>query len=198
MCAIREGLDVIDFPTGAGNERGAAWTELVMGKLCKIGQRQVRCYVCVSGSHGAEAPGWLYNMTWLEYTAHKVGVEKTTGSLVDAHLVAECEWSTKVGDVEDDFSKLMLARAGVRLMICCAPWSTRGDRNKNAWGREITNAEEMADTLAEWVRRFKGTRSEDAYLLAVLGWNEGLERYGFNYFTLGLNGATPFRALLSG
>ena len=35
---------------------------------------------------------------------------------VEAPLVAECEWGNK-GGIEDDFEKLLLARAGVRMMI---------------------------------------------------------------------------------
>ena len=188
MHAIREGLDGVEFPH---NDTFKGWTGLVLRKLCDIGQRQFRCYVCTNKTHAPEAEcgEWLYDMTWLEYTGHNIGQAESAGWLVDAHLVAECEWASngpnRVGQVEDDFSKLLLAYAGVRLMVFY-DW-------KSTWDREdINNAEDMADNLAEQVRRFNGLRAEDAYLLAVLGWDDSGQVLGFKYFTLGLNGALPF------
>ena len=56
---------------------------------------------------------WLYAVTWLDY--EKNGRGELVG-LVDAPLVAECEWGNE-GDIEDNFEKLLLARTGARLMI---------------------------------------------------------------------------------
>ena len=183
MHAIREGLDGMEFSL---SDTWAGWTGLVLAKLCDIGQRQFRCYVCTDKTHApkAECGEWLYDMTWLEYTDHDAGKAEASGSLIHAHLVAESEWGD-VGAIEDDFSKLMLARAGVRLMVCY-------DRREKSGREGINNADDMAGNLAECVRRFNGTRAEDAYLLAVLGWDAGLEAFRFRYFTLGLNGALPF------
>ena len=50
---------------------------------------------------------WLYDVTWLEYEGEL---------LTDAPLVAECEWSGGE-EIDHDFQKLLLARAGVRLTI---------------------------------------------------------------------------------
>ena len=55
----------------------------------------------------------LYDVTWLKHE---------NDELVDAPLVAECEWGNK-RDIEYDFEKLLLARAGVRLMIFDEPIS---------------------------------------------------------------------------
>ena len=177
MHAIREGLDTIHFASDVG---WADWTTKVKTKLCEIGHR-FGCYVCASQPPEAECSEWLYDMTWLEYTSHKVGEVQTSGWLIGAHLVAECEWAhgnNPIGEVEDDFSKLLLARAGVRLMIC--------------YDRHSDGPEGMAKQLAEFVQRFNGTRAEDAYLLAVLGWDDGLEAFKFNYFTLGLHGTVAW------
>ena len=67
--------------------------------------------------------------------------------MIDAHLVAECEW----GDFEaivEDFEKLLLARTGVRLMIFD--------------GRYKPGSKEIAERLARRVREFNGSRAEDA------------------------------------
>ena len=55
-------------------------------------------------------PEWLYDVTWLKYE------HEGERLLIEAPSVAECEWGNK-GDIDDDFEKLLLARAGIRLMI---------------------------------------------------------------------------------
>lgn len=186
MHAIREGLDTIDFSYGEPRNSRTEWTRLILAKLCDIGQKQFGCYVCTNRHHApkAESPAWLYNMTWLEYTAHEVGKVEPTGWLIDTPLVVKHNWGGVAG-VEADFSRLMLARAGVRLMLCY--------HLKDGWGRKgINNADDMARHLGEWVRRFNGTCAEDAYLLAVLGWDESLRAHRFRYFILGLNSDWSF------
>lgn len=191
MNAIREGLHAINFaarePTGEW-VRWEVWTQLVLAALCKVGQERFRCYVCTDRRHASKAEHgeWLtYDMMWLEYTSHTRGNPKTSGSLIGAHLVAECEWSStnrSIGDIEDDFSKLLLARAGVRLMVCYE-WGAQWRHEK------IKDARGLADHLAGWIQRFNGARAEDLYLLAVLsGEVDGSGLHRVRYFTLGLNG----------
>ena len=126
----------------------------------RIGQNQFGCYVCAN-TPKAESSGWLYDLTWLEYTSHDVGLAQTGEWLVDTHLVAECEWASSgrsIGEIDDDFSKLLLARASMRLMVCFE-WGEGWHHN------EIKNAKDLANHLGEQVRRFNGTRAEDCYLL---------------------------------
>lgn len=170
---IREGLEAIHFAPDVG---WTEWTQAVLATLCEIGQN-LGFYVCCGNAPNAESLGWLYDMTWLKYTAHVTGVPEAEGWLVGVPLVAESEWSS-VGEIEDDFTKLLLARASVRLMIC--------------YDRHPGGPKGMAKQLAEWVRRFDSTQAEDVYLLAVLGWNDNLEAYGFQYFTLSLSGAATW------
>ena len=94
------------------------------------------------------------------------------GLLIDAHLVAECEW----GDFEaivEDFEKLLLARAGVCLMIF--------DGNYKPGSKGI------AERLAGRVREFNGSRAEDAWLLAA--WEKRNDGWWFRYFTIEMNAA---------
>ncbi len=86
----------------------------------------------------------LYDVTWLEYGRD--------GLLIDAHLVAECEWGD-FHDIGEDFEKLLLARAGARLIIF--------DDTYKPYSKEI------AKRLAERVKEFNGSRDEDAWLLAT-------------------------------
>ena len=100
---------------------------------------------------------------------------------VDAPLVAECEWGNK-GGIEDDFEKLLLARTCVRLMIF------EGISKRIPKPR----SEEVADRLAGMVRRFNGSRAEDAWMLAVWERNDDEEKgWSFSYFTIERNTSIP-------
>ena len=103
---------------------------------------------------------WLYDVTWLEY-------ERERDGLIEAHLVAECEWGN-FRKIVYDFEKLLLARACVRLMIFN--------------GFSQAQSEEIAEQLAERVRMFNGSRAEDAWLLAA--WEGTPENWSFRYFTI--------------
>ena len=111
-------------------------------------------------------------------------MEKTDGWLVDTHLHAEHRWGG-IEKVESSLSKLLLARAGVRLMVCY-DWREKWRHDK------VKDAESLASHLAEWIRHFNGSRAEDAYLLAVLGHDKVSDSHRFQYFTLGLSGATAW------
>ena len=62
-------------------------------------------------------------------------------------MVAECEWGAPER-IKEDFDKLLLARASVRLMIC--------EGNKKP-GSNRSN--EIAEELAKRVKEFRGSRA---------------------------------------
>lgn len=81
-------------------------------------------------------------------------------------LVAECEFSNKmVAGIVEDFQKLLVARAGVRLMIH-EYWTDR---------EEITDPACMANHLAELIQYFNHTQTGDLYLLAALGFDHDIK-----------------------
>ena len=164
--AVRDGLNNLEVDI---SERDTVWTKTIKTKLCEIGQDRFGCKV---GARDVDKDNrdygeWLYDVTWLEY--------ERDGLLIDAHLVAECEWSDFEAIVED-FEKLLLARAGVRLMIF--------DGNYEPGSKEI------AERLAGRVREFNGSRAEDAWLLAA--WERSDDGWLFKYFTIEMNAAIPF------
>ena len=171
MRAVRKGLNSLEVGEG---KNGTVWTTVVKTELCKIGRDRFGCKVCASGVDKADFGEWLYDVTWLEYEKNDRG---KLVNLVDAPLVAECEWGNK-GDIEDDFEKLLLARAGVRLMIF--------DGNYQPGSKEI------AERLAGGGREFNGSRAEDAWLLAA--WEKidsatPNDWWRFRYFTIEMNAA---------
>ena len=169
MRAVREGLDNLEVVKPWTDTKG---TRAVKTKLCKIG-RGFGCYVCAGGVDEADRDygEWLYDVTWLEYEPKSF----PDGLLIDEHLVAECEWGNFERIVED-FEKLLQARAGFRLMIFT--------------GSNQANSEEIAERLAERVWEFKGSRAEDAWLLAA--WEGSTDDWCFRYFTIKMNAAIPF------
>ena len=171
MRAVRDGLDNLEVvkPWTTDTE----WTKAVKTKLCEIG-REFGCKVCASGVEKAarDYGEWLYDVTWLDY--EKSG----QGELVDAPLVAECEWGNFDAIVED-FEKLLLARADVRLMIFT--------------GSNQAKSGKIAERLARKVSEFKGSRAEDAWLLAA--WEGSTDDWWLRYFTIEMNAAIPFPPL---
>ena len=159
MRAVRDRLDNLKIAADAPD---GCWFPLIATELCDLG-RNFGCTVCASRVADAnrDRPEWLYDVTWLEY-------ERGGGRLVNAPLVAECEWKTgeDLKYIIEDFEKLLLARAGVRLMIF-----TGSDQS-----------EEIAKQLARRVREFNGSRAEDAWLLAA--WEGNPEAWSFRYFTI--------------
>ena len=153
MRAVQKGLDSLTITADVDDKES---TLAVKTELCKIGRGEFCFYVCASDVDKANPPtraNGLYDVTWLEYEKNDCG---ELVNLVDASLVAECEWGNK-GRIEDDFEKLLLARTGVRLMIF------EGISNRIPNPR----SEEVAKRLAGMVREFNGSRAEDAWLLAA-------------------------------
>ena len=114
------------------------WSSVVLTALCALGQNR-DCYVCASSvdKKKRDYPEWLYDITWLNYD--------NDNKLKSVELVGECEWGNP-GDIEDDFQKLLVARAQVRLMIYDMTWE--GD---------------IISTLRKYINAFCGTPS-DTYL----------------------------------
>ena len=175
MRAVQKGLDGLTVALHVDEvESGEEWAKAVKTELCKIGRRfGYSVYARKNEVDEAYRDNgeWLYDVTWLEYEKNARG---ELVNLVDAPLVAECEWGNK-GNIEDDFEKLLLARTGVRLMIF------EGISNRIPKPR----SEEVAERLAGMVREFNGSRAEDAWLLAA--WERSADKekgWSFRYFTI--------------
>ena len=178
MRAVRDGLNSLEIDDPKGY---AEWTKAVKTKLCQIG-REFGCKVGAKKNEVEEAyrdfGEWLYDVTWLEYERERDGLKWPTPALIEAPLVAECEWGrgNNLGYIAEDFEKLLLARADVHLMIF--------DGNHEPGSKKIANQ------LAERVREFKGSRAEDVWLLAA--WEGTNAAWSFRYFTIEMNAAIPF------
>lgn len=126
----------------------APWTRETLTALCKHGRKQhlgtwANFRVAQQYRNGGE---WLYDCCWLDYQ---------DDVLLEIPMAAECEWGP-IDEIRDDFQKLLVSRAQVRVMICAA-WCIADDQQGQATAQQIS----------DWVRDFKGTREGDRYVLAA-------------------------------
>ena len=165
MEAIRRGLD--SLPLTLQNS-GREWTKAIKTMLCELGHEFG--YQVGAGGLNFGYGEWLYDVTWLEYSrGYEPGLQN---QLIDAHLVAECEFG-KPTAIKDDFEKLLLARATVRLMIYD--------------GNYDSGSEAIAERLAGYISDFKGSYAEDTWLLAAWERHADTGAWSFKYFALELS-----------
>ena len=110
-CELEAVLDKLTRARPDGGWGRATWTKGVKEELVRLGR--CKCYkTCTSGvanKTGNTWGEWLYDVVWLKATDNF--------TVCDVPLVAEIEWGNE-GDIWDDFQKLPIARAGVRVLIC--------------------------------------------------------------------------------
>ena len=177
--AIRNGMDSIPPASGAASKRHR--TAVIKAKLCEIGCRApFHCTVCAALPRENRTHGeWLYDVIWLKY--HE-GLDDHPISCVP--LVAECEWGT-YAHIKEDFQKLLLARASVRLMVYRDPMLHRD----HGW----QGAEWTAERLGSHISRFNRSSAEDAWLLAAWRRTEDDLKFAFTYFTIKPDDGTVIR-----
>ena len=159
---VRRALD--DLPTDIEESRGQ-WTRDVKVALGVAG-REHDFWVCAGGirDNARDSGEWLYDVTWLSY------LPDGEQHLVDADLVVECEWDPRTEYVDEDFQKLLLARATVRLMIFD--------------GGDPEGADVIASHLARQVAAFRRSRDDDAWLFAAWVGDESDQGWSFRWYTV--------------
>ena len=172
---VRESLEKA-FDELHGQSAGdGEWTYEVKTRLCRAGTKQ-GLYVCAKDVRDADKDNgeWLYDVCWLRYDE----ANPPSGTLVDplldnlkeVVLIVESEWAkggSDLGQIRDDFQKLLVGRARVRCMI----WQDTKEQDNT-----------VVNWLAGMMSRYLATASDDFYLLA---------RYtdeGFQYWHLYGNG----------
>ena len=149
-------VDEIEGMQCRGQWSNKKWTLKIKTALCNVGIDN-GYDVCAAGVDNANHGEWLYDVCWLNYD--------DDGMLESMQMVAESEWGRNIGDIEDDFSKLLVARAALRVMVCD--------------GRHLPGGEQgisTAERLREWVGAYNGNRAGDTYLLIVY---EGLHSWRY-------------------
>jgi len=115
------------------------WTRFVAKKIAGVAAD----HGCEPFGHGCVHHEFMYDITWLK--------RDKKGSVLDVKLVMECEWGNDQ-HVLEDFRKLLLARAGTRLMVF--------------EGKTVETNAKLMETMRGEVRSFSKTKSGDRYLFA--------------------------------
>lgn len=123
------------------------WTEAIKKRIGILGKEK-GFYICSSGWSTPDGQGeWLYDLVWLQNEGNY---------MVRVPLVLECEWGIDIKNIEEDFCKLLVARAEHRIMIF--QQKTQGDVNR------------ILDRLDSAIKKFQHTTPRDRYLLIGLDW----------------------------
>lgn len=151
------------------------WTAAVLGALRRSAEDKGRCVDPASSP--VPTPGWsrqgewLWDLTVSSYPSYRDGYglpyyEKLVNGEHEPRieLVAECEWgdarspSANVVAVMEDFTKLLAARAGIKVM---ALGFHERDQGTSSWSQ-----------LRDWmVKLKKRTKDESALILFGVGWD---------------------------
>lgn len=141
---------------GGGTNR--EWTRQVLTTLCVLGRREgFTTWASGVADDCRDGGEWLWDCTWIK--------PDRFDWLDSLALVAECEWSGLSG-VEDDFQRLLVARAAVRVMIY--------DTGKAG---HVT----FANRIREWVGAYRDSAPNDTYLLIAYEYDEEANEWQFRY-----------------
>ena len=161
---FRDGIDRQGLPDGE-------WTSGVLSALARAGEhfgyRVAPSRVADTEQKDRDWGEWLYDLVWFDMDENESWESKNRWSVP---LVAECEWKTVKWEIQQDFEKLLLARAALRVMVY--------DRS----GRNRLSPKDMC----KWVELFEGTQVGDTYLLVTY---EGERPFRYHQIVVRAHGA---------
>ena len=130
--------------------KSGRWTEAIKLGLLNIARKKPpKLIVCSNGIEGTDYGEWLYDMIWLE--------NDENDGIKNVPLVMESELNSPDNEVDEDFLKLLVARADHRI-----------------WIFQRRTREEITASIHSCIQRVRNCRSSqpgDRYLFAGLSWN---------------------------
>ncbi|MGF1594431.1 MAG: hypothetical protein ACFCUW_14195 [Kiloniellaceae bacterium] len=122
------------------------WTRRIKEELGALGKSKGYYTYGLKNSPHCHDGEFMFDLCWLDYGEEDKWLKQVP-------LVLESEW-LRPGDVDDDFQKLLIARAGLRVMVF-------GAKTREEFSSTV-------DRLRRWVNEFEATVSSDQFLLC--GW----------------------------
>lgn len=110
---LERGLNDLAEEASRSGWSDTEWTRRVKQLLTELGKDKsyevaVTGEGCTWGAKGGKGSEWMCDVVWADLNEDEL--------IRSIPLAAECEWGTKQ-DVWDDFQKLLIIRAAVRVMI---------------------------------------------------------------------------------
>lgn len=130
---IKECLETIPeyLPLGKGD---TPWTSEICKRLVKLGKlEKYGFYTCAKGtkSIGGNHGEWLFDLSWLDYgTSDGSLPEPGIRILERLPLICESEWGVRLNELLDDFEKLVMANADLKLFIYQDQGADKDDAQK--------------------------------------------------------------------
>jgi hypothetical protein len=134
----------ISLPDRLGPERTPRqWTTQVKEDIGSLGVTH-GWDVCTSGFTHRFEREWLYDLIWYRNSAD--------GHLSEVYLVLESEWNGAAADIKNDFEKLLLAKAELKIMVFqCFD----------------QNLSDLFELLERGIRAFEKRSANETYILAA-------------------------------
>ena len=144
----------------AENKECRDWTRDVLGALTAEGKRHGFRTCATNYAGGSDFKEWVFDACWLQYD------DDEKGAFRKVVLAAESEWVKKPPHkYEDNFPKLVVVRADLRLLVCEA-------QNK-------TKAAELIKWLEWYASGFNAAKC-DEYMISC--WIEDDNKFMHEYF----------------
>ena len=138
-----------DLPPGAGSD--TAWTAFLKSKIREIGKKHG---YLVSPCPDDGNKEWLYDLIWFR--------NDSANQLSEVALVLESEWSSDSWHIQEDFEKLLVAKAPIKVMV----FQSNGNNLQGLW-----------DQLTKSIDAFKQRSQDETYILAAF--NGGEHKFEF-------------------
>jgi hypothetical protein len=176
--AIRKALDEAVKEGHTNKATGpAAWTELMKDALTEVGT-SLGYKVATTGCAGAHDTEWLYDLVWYRHEPSEWLTAKKPAPkfadlplLTEVGLVAESEWHNDAVSIRNDFEKLLLANAPLRIMITCT--------------NKPLEAQQYFDYFEAAVLQYRQGTPGARYLIAILVNDTDADTEQFVYRLLG-------------
>ena len=137
---VKSALDMIGERSRRWNHRKC--THEVLKAVGDLGEEHFRFVVASPDSRVGQDHEWLYDLCWCE---------EKDGFVKNLPLALESEWAQDFCAILDDFQKLVVSRAGHRILVCSQPFDD--------WANCVA-------LLTEQIHRYSGTKDGDRYLFA--------------------------------
>ena len=165
IATIIETFDGIaqDVQQEADQWGGGEWTVAVLTALCQAGREHALWVTATSSVPEEHRDGygeWLYDACWCAHDEEDW--------FLRLEMAAESEWAN-MDHIIEDFQKLLVARAILRVMVFDARW-LEGEMRA------------MAETLQSHVNHFRERSTGDTYLL--VGYNQNNDVWWWEYATI--------------
>ena len=128
-----------DLVPGAGGDR--EWTSFLKRKLREVGKKHE---YLVSPCPDDDNKEWLYDLIWFR--------NDSNFQLREVALVLESEWSKDPWHIQEDFEKLLVAKAPIKVMV---------------FQKHGNNIDVLWKLLEDGIRIFEKQPMDETYILAA-------------------------------